>query len=81
MNISKYKETAIDLFKSGKASDEQWTELGGALLFVSETSGEIIKTIDNTIDPLPLGTCPKCYYENAEESNICENCSFKLHEK
>ena len=39
MNVKQYQQAVIELFKSGKASDECWEEMAAAVLGVSETSG------------------------------------------
>ena len=39
MNVKQYQQAVIDLFKSGKASDDCWEEMAEAVLGVSETSG------------------------------------------
>jgi len=78
MTGKEYKDKAIELFKSGKATEEQWQELGEALLYVSESCGEKIEAIDNTIDPIPTGMCSTCYYDNPEDAVICENCKGEL---
>jgi len=76
MNIEEYKKKVIDLFKSGKATDKQWEELGVAMLWASESAPEMIDEIDKAIDPdyFEMETCGNCGYRNPKNSRICENC-------
>ena len=76
MNIGEYKNKVIDLFKSGKATDEQWRELGEAVLKVSETWCDEITAIDKTIEPeyFEMETCECCGYKNPKDAATCENC-------
>ncbi len=76
MNIGEYKNKVIELFKSGKATDEQWQELGKAILKVSETWCDETTAIDKTIDPewFEAKHCGNCYCINPKTAVICENC-------
>lgn len=67
MNINDYKQAVVELFKSGKATENQWIELGEAILLISELEDSItrVQSIDNTIDPFV--TCRKCLCENLKK--------------
>lgn len=45
MNIRVWKDSAIDWFRSGHATDEQWEEMAEALLNRSENEG-----LNNVLD-------------------------------
>ncbi len=49
MDIGTYKELVIDLFKSGKATEDQWNEMAGAVLWISENDGHEVLAIDRAI--------------------------------
>ena len=50
MSGNDYEEYVIELFKSGKATDEQWKEMGAAILDMSEGSDySRCENIDNYI--------------------------------
>ena len=52
MNIDEYKNKVIELFKSGKATDEQWAEMADAVLTVFESNGyKKVHMIDIEICP------------------------------
>lgn len=76
MDIGEYKNKVIDLFKSGKATDEQWQELGKAVLKVSETWCDETTAIDKIIDPtwFEVEICGNCGYRNPKTARVCENC-------
>ncbi len=76
MNIGEYKNMVIDLFKNGKATDEQWQELGEAILKVSETWCDETTAIDKIIDPewFEVETCENCCYVNPKTARVCDNC-------
>ena len=80
MNIDEYKNKVIALFKSGKATEEQWQELGKAILKVSETWCDETTAIDKTIEPeyFEMETCGNCGYRNPKDNHICENCGEEL---
>ena len=40
MDIITYKNKVIELFKSGKATDEQWAEMADSVLYASENLDE-----------------------------------------
>jgi hypothetical protein len=56
MDISEYKRKVIDLFKSGKATDEQWQQMAEMVLFASENDCEAVCEIDGHV----YGECPIC---------------------
>ena len=47
MNIGDYENAVIELFKSGKATEEQWKAMAGAVLNASESEG--VDSIDASI--------------------------------
>jgi len=59
MNIDKYKQMVIGLFRSGKATDEQWVEMSEAVLVASENSEYMTETIDDAIIG-PKVKCSEC---------------------
>lgn len=56
MDIGEYKQAVIELFKSGKATDEQWTELANICLCASEDDCFNLPAIDKAI----YGSCKTC---------------------
>jgi viroplasmin and RNaseH domain-containing protein len=55
MTRREYREKVISFFRSGKATKEQWKEVGDLILKISESSIEkeikSIEKIDRKIDP------------------------------
>lgn len=49
MFIDDYKAAVIDLFRSGRATEEQWAEMAECVQIASETSWEATQAIDETI--------------------------------
>lgn len=52
--MDKYEQRIIDLFKSGRATEEQWKEMAGAVLNQSEEYGST-DAIDAAIFPCLAG--------------------------
>ena len=52
MTITDYADGAVEFFKSGKATDDQWKILGKAVLDASEGESHDTKTIDDEIEKL-----------------------------
>lgn len=54
MNRNTYKDTVKELFRSGKATEEQWNDMAEAVLYASEAQCDyryITKNIDRDILP------------------------------
>ena len=51
MDIVEYQDKIIELFKSGRATKEQWIEMAGAVLVMSENDGGKVFEIDKAIYP------------------------------
>ena len=51
MNIIDYQKLVIKLFKSGKATKEQWEEMSFAVFQASENDASDTFNIDMEIDP------------------------------
>lgn len=49
MNVTEWKQAAIDHFRDGKATDQEWAELAECLLWHSEHEG--LEILDPVIDP------------------------------
>lgn len=48
MDVKEYKAKVIDLFRSGRATEEQWQEMASVVLWASEY-GTGVDEIDMTI--------------------------------
>lgn len=51
MTITEYKRRVIELFKSGRATEEQWQEMANAVMCASEDYYEAVPEIDATVQP------------------------------
>lgn len=51
MTGREYKNRVIELFKSGKATEEQYAEMANAVLDLSEADYTDTKAIDLIVDP------------------------------
>jgi len=49
MNIDEYKEKVIQLFRSGKATEEQYKDMAEAVLNMSESESGCVLSIDAAI--------------------------------
>ena len=50
MTINEYKDKVIELFKSGKATEEQYEEMAESVLYMSELQG--LSSIDSEIEEI-----------------------------
>ncbi len=87
MNINDYKNKVIDLFKSGKATDEQWGEMANAVLEASESQNINVNNqnkmtfmIDKQIENCECPECLECVDIDELETfgGVCEACNEKL---
>ena len=63
MTKQEYKAAVIELFRFGKATDEQWQEMAGLVLTISEEPTEDWPYGPAKIDETILGpviSCPHC---------------------
>lgn len=63
MTIEEYKRRVIDLYKSGRATDEQWEAMAECVHMISDEQVlECVDLIDEdkTIGGGPLVTCETC---------------------
>jgi hypothetical protein len=51
MTIQEYKRAVLDLFRSGRATDEQWQEMAECVLWTSEHGLEFVTAIDAVCCP------------------------------
>ena len=59
MNIDEYMSAVIDLFKSGRATEQQWKSLGECVLAQSESEGGKSDAIDDEVLG-PQSECSGC---------------------
>ena len=80
MNINDYKNKVVELFKSGKATDEQWAEMATAVLESSESQNKTTFMINKQIEECECPECMECVDMDTLEmfGGVCESCNEKI---